>query len=1080
MGDRTAWGAALLCGLALLVAAAVDAAKPAAAQAADADAAKVDFKWGVKIPLRDGIRLNATVYLPRGQQAPAPCLFTLTPYIAQSYHDRGMYFAAHGYPFLTVDVRGRGNSEGGFTPMLQEAADGHDVVQWLARQPYCNGKVSMWGGSYAGYNQWTTAGQHPAPLATIVPAASPHPPVDFPGRKNMLVSYDIQWLTFTSGAASQDKIFGDDAFWRALYRRWYDSGAPFASLDSMLGNPSPTFQEWLAHPDFDAYWDGYNPTREQYAGIDIPVLSITGSYDGNQMGALTHYRRHLQAASADVGARHYLVIGPWDHAGTRTPKAEFGGLEFGPDSLLDLPKLHLDWYAWTMAQGPKPAFLRDKVAYYVAGAEKWRYAPSLDAVTASHRPLYLDSDGRADDVFAAGRLQDRPADGGSDAYVYDPREPGPVEHEMTDAPWITDQRGILAQRGRQLVYHSAPLPRDTEVSGFFRLQAWLAIDQPDTDFAAALYEVLADGSSVYLTSDGIRARYRESLRQQKLIDTREPLLYDFDGFRFVSRMLRKGSRIRLVVSPVDSIFWQKNYNAGGVVSQESIRDARPVTVALHHDRDRASVLSVPIGRPDPAAGTSVESTAMARGEGAAPARDNRPGNLPGTDPVPPAQASPAQTPAAAAADAAAAEDAFVAWAKAHAIPLPGPDADADGLAAIAATIGDARIVAFGEPTHGAHEPLAFRNQLLRYLVEHHGFTAIAIESGLTESRRVHDYVNGAPGDEREIVREGLTWGFGEYEENLKLMRWLRAWNADPKHARKVHLYGIDQPGGAGGTLPNARIALDELLAYFDRNAHPRARALHAALAPYLDRFTHDKYWAVPDAERQRLRWALADAAVELDRIDGTDLPVAAEADLAWARRNAATAGRLQDFFEAWPPGVSGMKIVPELVAPMEVRDSTMAEHLQWVLEREGADGRVLVFAHNAHLVDAPIRGGIWTPLGSHAPRLMGTHLRAALAEDYLILASSSAGSGEGLPEAERVQDIEAALSRVGKPHFLLDTRDARGNPALAPWLDRPKTWRANVITEIEVTPTRAFDALVYFDRLTPAQTIPAPPMDKAP
>src|SRR6185312_9661003 len=101
-----------------------DAALPDAVQ-------PVDFQWGVKIPLRDGVRLNATLYRPQGQKDPLPCIFTLTPYIAQSYHERGMYFAAHEYVFLTVDVRGRGNSEGEFTPLLQEARDGYDVVEWL-------------------------------------------------------------------------------------------------------------------------------------------------------------------------------------------------------------------------------------------------------------------------------------------------------------------------------------------------------------------------------------------------------------------------------------------------------------------------------------------------------------------------------------------------------------------------------------------------------------------------------------------------------------------------------------------------------------------------------------------------------------------------------------------------------------------------------------------------------------------------------------------------------------------------------------------------------------------------------------
>src|SRR5580692_11276228 len=115
-----------------------------AAQAGDAAASgPVDIRWSVRIPLRDGIGLNATVYRPKEQRAPAPCIFTLTPYIGDSYHDRAMYFAGHGLPFLLVDVRGRGNSEGTFTPFAQEINDGYDVVEWLAKQPYCNGGVAV-------------------------------------------------------------------------------------------------------------------------------------------------------------------------------------------------------------------------------------------------------------------------------------------------------------------------------------------------------------------------------------------------------------------------------------------------------------------------------------------------------------------------------------------------------------------------------------------------------------------------------------------------------------------------------------------------------------------------------------------------------------------------------------------------------------------------------------------------------------------------------------------------------------------------------------------------------------------------
>jgi putative CocE/NonD family hydrolase len=581
---------------------------PLTVEAADApapDAAHVQFQWGVKIALRDGIRLNATIYLPKDQAGPAPCVFTLTPYVSDTYHARGIYFAAHGFPFAIVDVRGRGNSEGIFHPMLQEARDGYDVVEWLARQPFCNGKVTMWGGSYAGYDQWATAKELPPHLATIVPAAAPYAGVDFPMRSNIFYPYLMQWLTYTSGRALQEQMFGDDAFWSAIFRRWHESGRPFADLDAVLGNASPTFHEWLAHPQPDAYWDSYNPSAEQYAQIHIPILTITAAYDDDQPGALEHYRRYMQAATPEWRARHFLIIGPWDHAGTRTPRDTVGGLKFGPDSLVDLPKLHLEWYRWTMLAGPRPEFLRAPVAYYVMGAERWRYADSLEGVTGTPKVYTLDSTGTADDVYASGSLIEGPAKGFPDAYHYDPRNvDAPEVAALANAAVsdLTSQTLVNALRGKELIYQSAPLDADTEVSGFFRLSAWIAIDAPDTDLYASVFRIAPDGSSVLLASDALRARYREGPRAPKLIHTRDPLRYDFEHFTFVSRQIKRGERLRLVVAPmgriIEATFVQKNYQGGGVVAEESVKDARPVTVRLFHDRAHPSALSVPIGNPE--------------------------------------------------------------------------------------------------------------------------------------------------------------------------------------------------------------------------------------------------------------------------------------------------------------------------------------------------------------------------------------------------------------------------------------------------------------------------------------------------
>jgi putative CocE/NonD family hydrolase len=566
------------------------------------DAAKVDFHWGVKVPLRDGICLSATVYRPRGLVARSPCIFALTPYIAQTLHERGLYFASHGYPFLSIDVRGRGNSEGEFRSHLQEANDGYDVVEWLARQAYCDGQVAMWGGSYAGYDQWATAKEFPPHLATIVPVASPYMGLDSPMVKNIFSPWRIQWLTFVSGRTGQDQMFWEHgAFWRAKFREWFESGRPFRELDAMVGNPSVQFQEWVSHPDAEAYWDQHNPSSEQYARLSLPILSITGCYDSNQPGALAHYREHMRVASATEQGRHYLIIGPWDHAGTRTPQARFGGIELGPASLLDLPKLHLEWYAWAMAGGPRPAFLEQRVAYYVMGRERWRYAESLDGVTAAFQPYYLDSGLQgAGDVLCSGMLSpEMSAGSASAAYSCDPRDVRDARLEaMMDPSSLTDQRMVFARRGKALFYHTPPLLRTTEVSGFFKLVAWIGIDQPDTDFEVSVYEIALDGGSLLLARDRLRARYRDSARAPQLVPTRDPLRYEFNRFNFISRRIAEGHRLRLVIGPIHSIYCEKNYNRGGVVAEESSADARTVTVTLHHDPAHPSALWVPIGQPD--------------------------------------------------------------------------------------------------------------------------------------------------------------------------------------------------------------------------------------------------------------------------------------------------------------------------------------------------------------------------------------------------------------------------------------------------------------------------------------------------
>ena len=573
--------------------------------------ADYDLRWGVKIPMRDKVELNATLYLPKtpdGSPPKTPVIFTLTPYISDSYHARAAYFASHGYAFALVDIRGRGNSGGEFEPFANEPGDGHDAVEWLAKQSFCDGKVAMWGGSYAGFDQWATAKQFPPHLATIVPAAAAHPPLDYPSYHNVGETYDMQWFTFTSGHTGQQNLFADQKFWSTKFLDAYKKHIPFKSLDSFVGNPSANFQRILKHPMADAYYDAMVPTREQFQKITLPVLTITGQYDGDELGALTFYRDHTANASPEARAKHFLIIGPWDHAGTRTPTDEVGGVKFGSAAIVDLNDLHRQWYDWTMRNGPKPEFLRNQVAYYLlapgnsGGNGEWKYADNLETLVANPKTFYLDSqNGDANGVFRSGSLTEKQPSEGSDAFTYDPLDITRGERvDGTDPKEKTagiDQTYALSIGKDGLVYHTGPLPNETPLVSCPQLTLWVSIDTPDTDLQAHLYEIQPDGTSIVLWSDIRRLRYRESLRETKLVKPGEIVRCDFNPGLFVARRLMKGSRIRLVISSPNSILWQKNYNSGGVVADETAKDARTALVNVYHDPEHASAIQLRIGEP---------------------------------------------------------------------------------------------------------------------------------------------------------------------------------------------------------------------------------------------------------------------------------------------------------------------------------------------------------------------------------------------------------------------------------------------------------------------------------------------------
>ena len=536
----------------------------------------IEVCWRLWVPMRDGARLAARLYRAKGA-GPAPVILTMTPYAADRYHDEALFFARAGYAFVIVDCRGRGDSEGCFAPSFIDFEDGHDTVEWLAQQDFCDGQVAMWGGSYAGENQWNTLVTRPPHLRTIVPAAATHTPADYPWRGPVRSRYALQWLLSVSGRESTPaRLSNDDALWLAAFRDHHVSGAAFRDLPRFLGGGSPHFDEYLEHPAHHPYWQRLAFSPSDFAGIDLPILTIAGHYDEAQRGSLHYVREHERHGVPSAVARHFVVIGPWDHDGTRSGARGCGGVDFGPAAEVDLRGLTLAWYDWTLRGGPRPAMLSHRILAYDTGEECWNGHDRLERPDASCLPLFLQAArGRASARAPGGLTGTMPEVENHGSWFSDPADCRLAEVETHPwADWLTEPLQDRQEDGAGLIWETDPLSRDFGLFGSPQVSLWVETVLPDADLQATLSHISADGSYVKLSDDLLRLRYREGTRKELAYTPGVPMRAVFDGFAFVARRIRAGGRLRLSVRTVNSIHLQRNFQAGGDVDAESRADAR--------------------------------------------------------------------------------------------------------------------------------------------------------------------------------------------------------------------------------------------------------------------------------------------------------------------------------------------------------------------------------------------------------------------------------------------------------------------------------------------------------------------------
>ncbi|MEM9388195.1 MAG: CocE/NonD family hydrolase [Pseudomonadota bacterium] len=592
-----------VCAIARFVIAVVAAfaATELAAEDGDIEHVPVDVLLHQRVSAPDGLSLSATVWKPAAT-GKVPAVLVVTPYISDEAHGRARHYADRGYAMVSLDRRGRGDSDGVPQVFTDVGPDACAVIDWIRRQPWSDGRIAMRGGSYRGMTQWMTARHCPDALVTLIPTASAYPGEDFPRvGPHGTYAYLTRWLALTHGRTGNTQLFSDDEYWERKFADAHRRYLPFAQLDRFVGAPSTQFQQWVeglsALPDFAHL----TPTEAQYAKMELPVLTITGHYDGDQPGALRYYREHVASASPAAAAEHFLVIGPWDHGDTRRPTAELGSSEvvaFGENSVFDMDQFNLDWFDWRFGRGSKPDFLKDRVAYYLTGANRWVYASSLDAVSERTRTFYLEAEAfEAYEGFRSGQLVDGPAEASAVHTIKsDPLDVSALEITQTHqfdliaGGEIDDPSpGYLEQT---LTFHSPRLAAPMRVAGQLRLTLYLAMDTPDADLVARVWAVLPDSTVRLLGTDTVRARFRTGAPKLVTPGAIEP--YVFERFFWQARELPEGAQIRLTVGPLNDPTMQKNFNTGGRLGFETAQDARVATIQLHHDAQYPSRLEVPL------------------------------------------------------------------------------------------------------------------------------------------------------------------------------------------------------------------------------------------------------------------------------------------------------------------------------------------------------------------------------------------------------------------------------------------------------------------------------------------------------
>jgi len=524
--------------------------------AAAADKPPVE-KQTFAVPMRDGVKLGTDVYLPSTNGA-FPVLLTRTPYNKALGAGQGEDGARHGYATVIQDTRGRFTSEGANLPFDSDVEDGFDTVEWILKQPWCNGKLGTFGGSAGAITQMQLASS---------------------GSRNVL----SQHLTVGGPSLYLDVVYAGGVFRKALAEDW---------LRITKFSPD-ALKLWTSHPSYDAYWQARDLTT-RYDKVNAAAVHIGGYFDIFAQGTIDAFVGYQERGGPGARGKQKLIMGPWTH-GVFSEKAgelAFPNAKRPPNNVRDQWR----WFDHTLKGVDNGINREPAVTYYVMGdvgdtnapGNTWRTANQWPPVATTSTAFYLRGD----------RSVSRTKPGATEplSFTYDPTNPVPTlgGPELTIPAGPKDQRSIES-RADVLVFTSEPLTEPLEVTGRVRAKLWAASDAPDTDFFVRLCDVYPDGSSFNICDGRLRARFRGSFTQEKLLKPGEVQEFDLDLWS-TCIIFNQGHRLRVHVTSSSAPGFDPNPNTG-----EAFRHSATTRVAkntLYCDGERPSRLMLPVVAAD--------------------------------------------------------------------------------------------------------------------------------------------------------------------------------------------------------------------------------------------------------------------------------------------------------------------------------------------------------------------------------------------------------------------------------------------------------------------------------------------------